>query len=68
MDSPTSTSSQKQPHWRHSTLTPEHPGQLQKGRTTGTKKMTGQKPIPTHQQPKRQLVSTVVYQTPTGTN
>ena len=41
MDSPASTPSQRQPHWIHSRLTPEHPGQLQKGRTTNTKKMTG---------------------------
>ena len=37
MGSPASTPSQKQPHWRHSRLSPEHPGQPQKGRTTDTK-------------------------------
>ena len=37
MDSPASTPSQRQTHWIHSRLTPEHLGQLQKGRTTNTK-------------------------------
>ena len=41
MDSAASTPSQKQPHWRHSGLTPEHPGQPQKGRSIDTKNDRG---------------------------
>ena len=55
MDSPASTPSQRQPHWIHSRLTPEHLGQPQKGRTTNTNVGTGAlKPIPAHghQRPK----------------
>ena len=66
MDSLASTPSQKQPHWRHSRLTPESPGQPQKGHTTHTKKITGhQNKFPPINSPRDNWRTPVVYQTPT---
>ena len=41
MDSPASTPSQRQPHWIHSRLNPENPGQPHKGRTKQHQKRQG---------------------------
>ena len=41
MDSPASTPSQRQPHWIHSRLTPEQPGQPAERLHHQHQKMTG---------------------------
>ena len=58
MDSPASAPSQGQPHWIHSRLTPEHPGQQQKGCTTNTKKDRGTKTNPHPSMTQEQLAYT----------